>query len=276
MRCNLPHPTRGFRYIMLGLIMMISQLSLPYSATAQPLPKARVLTTTEAPTNFTYAGRFTGTTTEIVRAMLTVMGSQQQLEVYPWSRAYHIALNTPNTVVFTVGRTQQRVDAGFTFIGPVATRVHGVFSRKGHNFISNDKVKHSREPIAVMRDDWRATYLRKEGFQVVEVANHSQGLRMLMNSHINYWLSSDLEAPTITEQWGYRLSDIKMAWRIKEAGSYIALSPGSDPVLIERWRKAYQQIQQDSFLREQQILWRNILNAPIQFTPERGYFIQSD
>ena len=141
----------------------------------------RLITTTEPPTNYVYAGRFTGTTTEIVRAMRKQLGWRSKIEVYPWSRAYQIALSTPNVVVFTVGRTTEREAAGFTFIGPVSTRNHMIFSRQEFTPEDLQTVQANKVPVAIMRSDWRARWLQQNNYQIEDVTKHTQGFRMLMN-----------------------------------------------------------------------------------------------
>ncbi|RDE19434.1 hypothetical protein DV711_11100 [Motiliproteus coralliicola] len=234
----------------------------------------RLLSTEEPPTNFTYAGNFTGTTTEMVREIRKRLGWSAKVEVYPWSRAYQIALNAPDVLVFTVGKTAEREQAGFTFIGPVSTRKHGVFSRIDQAVSDFDAMKDSQEPVAVMRGDWRAKYLAGEGFSVLDMNNHAQGFRMLMNGRINYWLSSDLEAPMTARSLGYRMADIKMVKLIRESGSYMAFSPGTNPELIQKWRGAFKELQHTDFFDQQRTLWSNILDAQIEYRPEAGYIVR--
>lgn len=258
----------------LGLLIrsLVSVSLLPASIAAQA--EIRLLSTEEPPTNFTYAGDFTGTTTEMVRAIRDRLGWSAKVEVYPWSRAYQIALNTPDVLVFTVGRTAEREQAGFTFIGPVSTRKHGVFSRIAQAVTDFDAIKDSQEPVAVMRGDWRAKYLAGEGFSVLDMNNHAQGFRMLMNGRIDYWLSSDLEAPMTVRALGYRMADIKMVKLIRESGSYMAFSPGTSSELIQAWLNAFKELEGTDFFEQQRTLWSNILDAQIEYRPEAGYIVR--
>lgn len=235
----------------------------------------RFITSNEPPTNFVYAGKFTGTTTELVRAMRNKLGWNKEIEVYPWSRAYQLALTTPNVVLFTAGRTQARLNVGFTFIGPVSTRFHAVFTRADNTAMHRETIHKEQIEIVAMRGDWRALQLVKDGYKVFEVTDHAQGLRMLMRGRLDYWISSDLEAPMIARDLGYSMSDLKMTWKIKEAASYMAISPNSDPELVQRWRNTLKTLQAQNFFTEQSERWSNILDAQISYTPEQGYMIKN-
>jgi polar amino acid transport system substrate-binding protein len=48
-------------------------------------------TTEEPPTNFTFQGRFTGTTTEIIEEIKRYFNLKVIIEVKPWARSYAIA-----------------------------------------------------------------------------------------------------------------------------------------------------------------------------------------
>ncbi|WP_028865624.1 substrate-binding periplasmic protein [Psychromonas aquimarina] len=236
-------------------------------------PEPRFVTSSEPPTNYSYAGSFTGTTTEIVKAVRDHLGWTKPIEVYPWSRAYRIALYTPDIVIFTAGKTEERKALGFTFIGPVSTRKHGVFTRADHQAAQPELIKSSQTPIAAMRSDWRSLLLEKQGNKVLNLAEHSQGLQMLMRGRVDYWVSSDLEAPVIAKSLGYKAADIKMVWIIKESKSYMAFSPDSSTDLIKTWQSAFRYLQESDFFAQEVKRWSHILGIELNYSQNSGYFI---
>ncbi len=233
----------------------------------------RFITTVEPPTNYVHEGKFSGMTTEIVKAIRDQLGWSNQVEVYPWARGYQLALTTPNSVIFTAGKTPERVAAGFYFVGPVSTRQHVVFTRSGQESIEVEDIRRSQIPIAGLRGGWRGKHLSNQGFNIIATTEHDQGFRMLMNRRINYWISSDMEAPMIAKKWGYRMSDLKIAWMIKEAKSYMAISPGSSQHLITRWETTYQALQKQDFFPKEVTRWSDILDADVKFSETSGYII---
>ncbi|WP_083938522.1 substrate-binding periplasmic protein [Psychromonas ossibalaenae] len=259
---------RHFRVSYIALPVLFS-LVLPSNSLAEP----RFVTSSEPPTNYSYAGSFTGTTTEIVKAIRDHLGWNNPIEVYPWSRAYRIALHTPDIVIFTAGKTAEREALGFSFVGPVSTRKHGVFSRADHQAPAAEIIKSSQTYIAAMRSDWRSLLLEKQGHNVLKLADHSQGLQMLMRGRVDYWVSSDLEAYVIAKSLGYKIADIKMVWLIKDSTSYMAFSPDSSADLIKNWQRAFQYLQGSDFFDQEVKRWSNILGIEVKYSQDAGYFI---
>ncbi len=258
--------------LVLRLIRVVTRIIILITATSAH-SEMRLITTTEPPINYVHAGKFTGMTTEIVRAIRDQLGWDNKVEVYPWARGYQLALTTPNIVLFTAGKTPERAAAGFQFIGPVSTRQHAVFTRVEYKPDGTDSLRSSMIPIAGLRGGWRGKYLSNDGFKVLETTQHDQGFRMLMNHRIDYWISSDLEAPIIAKKWGYRTKDLKVAWIIKEAPSYMAISPGTNKQLIETWEAAYHALQETDFFEKEVERWSNILDADLKFSGTTGYVI---
>jgi hypothetical protein len=82
----------------------------------------RIICNEEPPTNFRAAdGTVTGFTTEIVREIQKRVGNNSDIKIYPWKRAYEIALKEPGIVLFTASRNPDREDR-FHWIIQVTTR----------------------------------------------------------------------------------------------------------------------------------------------------------
>ncbi len=263
------------RRIMLTTVLAVIALlaSAPAILHADTLP--RVLTTIEAPTNYEIDGKFSGTTTEIARALLGQLGWGVEIEVLPWARAYKEALRTPNCILFTAGKTQERLDAGFTFIGPVATRKHAVFTRSDTTPMSAEQVRLSGTRIAAMRSDWRALRLSSEGYVINSLTQHKQGFLMLMQERLDYWVSSDLEAPIVARENGFDPQRYALAWVIEESSSYFAFSPGSAPEIIAAWARSLEHLSQTDFFQKQLRYWRNELGIRLNYSAELGYYVDS-
>ena len=82
----------------------------------------RIFCNEEPPTNFMAAdGTVTGFTTEIVREIQKRIGNSSDIKIYPWKRAYNMALKEPGIVLFTASRSPDREDR-FHWIIQVTTR----------------------------------------------------------------------------------------------------------------------------------------------------------
>lgn len=80
-----------------------------------------VVTEVWEPYNFEQKGKVVGISTEIVAA--TIDAAELEIapggiRILPWPRAYKMALSTPNTLIYTILRTQAR-ESDFYWIGPL-------------------------------------------------------------------------------------------------------------------------------------------------------------
>ncbi|MFC6476827.1 hypothetical protein ACFQDN_09900 [Pseudomonas asuensis] len=65
-------------------------------------------------------GRIGGAATEVVELTLNRAGqTDYKINLYPWARAYDIATNQPNVLIYLVARTPER-EALFKWVGRVA------------------------------------------------------------------------------------------------------------------------------------------------------------
>jgi len=239
-------------------------------------PQFRIVTTEEPPTNYTYQGKFTGTTVDIIEEIKKYLNLKVKIEVKPWARSYRIAKKQPDVVIFTAGRTQERVDHGFHFIGPVITRKHALWCKKGNTFgiKSIEDIKKMNLNIGSMRGDWRTNFFKTQGVKVQEVANHELNLKKLLKGRIHLWVSSDIEATPILSKLGYDMKEIEIAYVFKEASSYIMLSRDTSKDIVEKWQNAYTAIQKTDFFEKASKKWSNILGFDLGYSKKTGFFVK--
>ena len=105
----------------------MKNLSLVFASlflfSAQPLLSAdlKILTENLPPLNYVKEGELVGPSVEIVKEIQRRVGSREKIQVYPWSRAYKIALEDENIVLFSTTHTKER-DNKFKWVGPLATK----------------------------------------------------------------------------------------------------------------------------------------------------------
>ncbi len=237
----------------------------------------RIVTNVEPPTSYySEEGKFTGTTTDIVEEIERYLNLNVKIEVMSWARAYHIAKKDPNVVLFTAARTQERIDHGFHFIGPVITRRHLLWSKKGSAFNINSiqDIKDKNLRLGVMRGDWREKYFLDRGLNLENVTSHKQNLMKLLKGRIDLWVSSDIEAPLIAKEVGADMGEIEIAYIFKEASSYIMLSRDTPKETVEKWQKAYAEIQKTDFFENASRKWSKILGLEVGYAKDTGFFIK--
>ena len=80
-----------------------------------------VLTENLPPLNYVENGMLVGPSVEIVKEIQRRVGSDEQIQVYPWARAYKMALADENVILFGMTYTKVREDK-FKWVGPLATK----------------------------------------------------------------------------------------------------------------------------------------------------------
>ncbi len=251
--------------------------SPPEEVAIEAAEKVRIVSNVEPPTSYySEEGEFIGTTVDIVEEIKRYLNLDVEIEVMSWARAYETAKEDPNIVLFTAARTQERIDHGFNFIGPVITRRHLLWAKKGSDFNINSiqDIKDQNLQLGAMRGDWREKYFIDLGFSIDDVTSHKQNLEKLLKGRIDLWVSSDIEAPPIVKEAGADMGEIEVAYVFKEASSYIMLSKDTPEETVKEWEKAYEEIQKTVFFENASEKWSNILESEVGYTKDMGFFIR--
>ena len=69
-----------------------------------------ILTENLPPLNYVENGVLVGPAVEIVQEIQRRIGSDENIQVYPWARAYQTALEEKNIILFCMTRTNERED----------------------------------------------------------------------------------------------------------------------------------------------------------------------
>ena len=81
-------------------------------------PPIRVVTEVLSPYNMAETGVFTGLSTEIVQAVMAGLGLNPKIEILPWARAYDLAHQSDNVLIYSMAKTQEREHL-FKWVGAI-------------------------------------------------------------------------------------------------------------------------------------------------------------
>ncbi len=245
--------------ITLGIVVFTMLASV--SAKANEL---QILTCEEPPMNYKEEELITGFTTDIVREIMRRTQHVEEIQLLPWKRVYRTGLETPDVVLFTAARTEERENL-FHWVGPVVQKRWILFSKKGAEFTSQrfDDLKTVKQ-ISVMRNDARHRLLEDNGFENIFVTeDHVHGLKMLLKNRVALWASSDFEAFIIAQKAGLDPNLIEEHFVMKTIYSYILISKQTDIRTVSQWQEAFKQIQQDGTLDNIAENWAKKLDMPL-------------
>jgi polar amino acid transport system substrate-binding protein len=198
----------------------------------------------------TLGGQLTGMSTEVVQAVLKEVGVQANIQSMPWARAYDIALNSENVLIYSITRTVQR-EKLFKWVGVIAPMNWYLFSKPGSN-IRLDHLDDARQyQIATVKEDAGEQYLVTNGFTVgknLQSSNeYEYNYEKFKLGRIDLWISIELNALYLIRQAGDDPArTVSRALSLPDldgdSGLNLAFSLKTPDALVERFRKGLETI----------------------------------
>lgn len=200
----------------------------------------RILTEDLPPLNYVKDGVLVGPSVEMVKEVQRRIGSTAEIKVYPWARAYQIALEEENVVLFGVSHTPARQDK-FKWVGPLATKRDILVAKKGSNLVItslNDARKVRR--IGVLRDDTKEEFLERHAFTNLEpVSDERKNAQKLVMGRIDLWVFKKPGLKTVCDLAGVDYDAVEEVFHLRETNVDIAFSINTPAAVVEQWRAAF-------------------------------------
>jgi polar amino acid transport system substrate-binding protein len=217
--------------------LMVLVLLTPGLAHAASL---RILTEDLPPLNYVDQGILLGPSVEMVKEVQRRIGSTEKIRVYPWARAYQIALEEENVVLFGVSHTPTR-EKKFKWVGPLATKRDILVAKKGSGLVirSLEEAKKVRR-IGVLRDDTKEEFLESHGFTNLEpVSDERKNAQKLVLGRIDLWVFKKPGLKTVCELAGVDDEAVEEVFHLRETRVDIAFSLKTPDAVVARWRAAF-------------------------------------
>lgn len=230
-----------------------------------------LISSEKRPYNFMLDDQVVGMSVDVVHAILPQQ-PPLPIELMPWPRAFDTALKRPEVLIFTLGKTKQRQQQGFVYIGPLSTRNHALYAKDASfkPLHSLTDIQHRRLVVVGLRGGWLSAELRRQGIDVQEVGDYQQALQMLLHGRAHLWLTNDLEVGLHLKQAGHQ-QPLKVAFALRCSENYLALSPGTSMATIQKLQQAYQQWSQSDAPAKLALHWQQQLDIPVRYLPQHGF-----
>jgi polar amino acid transport system substrate-binding protein len=215
-----------------------------------------VLTENLPPGNFVRDGELVGSSVEIVKEIQKRVGSSVEILVYPWARAYRMALEDENIVLFSMTYTEERHDK-FKWVGPLATKRDILVAKKG-SVIKIDTLEDAKkvERIGTLRDDTRERFLKQHEFTNLEsVSDEQLNARKLMRGRIDLWAYKIPGLKTVCELAGIDYDEVEEIYSLREIDISIAFSKKTSDAIVHTWRKAFNDMLADGTISRIRNKW---------------------
>jgi polar amino acid transport system substrate-binding protein len=242
---------------MKNLIIAIASIFL---FSAQPLFSAELTILTEnlPPLNYVKDGVLVGPSVEIVKEIQRRVGSHAKILVYPWARAYKMALEDENVVLFSMTYTKVRHDK-FKWIGPLAKKKDILVAKKGSGIkiISLEDAKKVKR-IGTLRDDTRERLLKRLGFTNLEpVSDEQKNAQKLVLGRIDLWTYKKPGLRTVCELAGVDYNEIEEVYHLREIELMIAFSKKTSDSIVQKWKNAFNEMLTDGTIMQIRRKWND-------------------
>ncbi len=221
---------------------------------AAPLHAQTIRAVTET-TPYTYqrGERVEGPVTNVIEKTLQAAGlADYQVRVYPWARAYDMALKEPNVLIFLIARTAAR-EQQFQWAGEIMKIQYHLFRLRERSEIAVNTLDDTRYySIGVMRDDVRQQYLQSKGFRRLTVsAQWIDNFNKLIKRQVDLVPLTDDDAKSLCQQAHFDCEGLTKVLTLDEASSglYMAFSNATAASTVQRVRDAFDKLKADGTVR---------------------------
>ncbi|MFZ6721454.1 substrate-binding periplasmic protein [Undibacterium sp. Ji49W] len=191
------------------------------------------------PISFGSGSKAEGMAVDVVRAMQAHIGSNQPIQVVPWARGYKALLEEPNTLLFTVGRSEER-EKLMVLLGPIAISTTSLYTRKGNAARLHgmgDEIQKLK--VGAYRSSIFADTARKKGFQNIEQAPTPQIIaNMLLAKRFDLWVEGSLVVSSVLKEIGHTADDVEKVKVLDSLELYLAFSSSTSAATLKVWEDA--------------------------------------
>lgn len=202
--------------------------------------------TEETAYSYLHNGKVAGPATKVVEATLQHAGlSDYQVGLYPWARAYDIALQEPGVLVYLIARTSER-EALFRWVGQIMRIEYHFYKLRERTDIQVPDLQAAKAyRVGVLREDVRHRYLLANGFsKIVVTAHNSDNFKRLLNGQVDLVPMPEQDIITLCNEAGVDPGTVE---KVFTSGTftplYMAYSRGTDDDTVLRTQAAFEHLQ---------------------------------
>jgi polar amino acid transport system substrate-binding protein len=211
----------------------------------------QIVTEDWRPYSYEEDGEVKGIATEIVKKIMNHTNISYQINVYPWVRAYNMAQEEKNILIFALVRTQERENK-FHWICKVApsepVKFYQKKSRTDISITGLDDIK--KHKIGVVRKSDMHLFLERNNFRNIYTLSHvNQCYKQLADERVDLILDNE---STILNEYtkitGNNLSEIESVYLAYELVPYFAAGKKIAPEILEQIQRAYADLKDQGVL----------------------------
>ncbi|BDX04959.1 hypothetical protein [Planctobacterium marinum] len=208
----------------------------------------RVVTELLPPLQIKQGENVAGEAVTRVRALLAANALELPIEVYPWARAYELAKNRPNTLIFSMARYASR-EQSFHWIGSMGEIQFSFIALADREEIQIHSVEDAQKWIlGTVRNDFIHDWLLRKGFSedkhFVVRSDLSELADLLYKGLIDGLLVNKEVITIIAAQKGYDAERIRAWFQPHDLSTHLYLGANidSDIEVVKKLQASYLQL----------------------------------
>lgn len=250
---------RGVKSTLKRLGLCLAWLPLFFSVGALSAPaQVRFVTEIMSPFQVNDGKNLSGFAIELIEEIKQRTGIDAKIEVYPWARAYNIALTEPNVFIFTLVKTDERMSK-FNWIDEYYTVTDSFYALSSRKDIVINTISDAKKYVTcIPRDDVGEQRLLQAGFDdksLKKVAFQSQCLGMLYRDRVDLNLFNEVGIRKLAQKFDVDPSNFRRVFVVSKAVMGLAASKSTDVALVTKVRNALQEIKTTGKHRQRLDKW---------------------
>ena len=209
------------------------------------------------PFNYTENGEITGLNTKVIKEMFRRADINYSITSYPWSRAYSIAQEQPDSAIYTMSRKESR-EKLFRWVGPIITSQSYLFRLAKNTRVNVNSLEDAKQyRVAVVRDDVRHSFLGEQGFteddNLEVLRKYELGWEMLARGRVDLWAMPGQVARHLLEQQDIPYSAIEPVYALTEVSSalyHLGLQVNTADDIVQKLQGALDGMRSDGTLQK--------------------------
>ena len=210
------------------------------SLAAAKMPRLEIATEDLPPFSMMKHDKLTGLSSDIVAVALKRAAIPYRISLFPWIRAYKMAITRPDLCLYSTVRTAER-EPLFKWVGPLVRDKWVVFvpADSPIEIASIEALKRYR--TASLPGDAMSLFLQENGIPFDRSVT-TESIRMLEGGRIDYWATTRLKGRYQANLEGIKLRE---ALVLKDEDMYLACNKGVPDTVVAALNTAIAQMERD-------------------------------
>ena len=209
--------------------------------------KIHIVTEEFAPYNYIKNNQLTGIHTKFIKRILAKTQIEAEFHIYPWARAYNMALQQKNTLIYSISRSKNR-EKLFQWVGPITPVTTCLFALKSRKDINFDDLETAKRYITVTQLEGRTAHvLIRKGFvkrkNLMDATSLASAFKVLLNARSDLIGYPELPIYHLIKQQGMKPNDIiKKTHCFTDVELYMAFSLNTPVETVEIFQQALDEL----------------------------------